>query len=442
VNVGSERFYERVLYLVLLRFLGVARAVGGVLSPRGLASAGAAVFCAQVLLAISGIVVARVLGPHGKGLVVGTVAWWQLLVWVSLNSLNSAANVRTAQTPRCSPRVLGNGALYALAVGVPFSIIATVACLALGAPNLLPLAFLTLPLGIACEIATYVQLALGRTLQFNLARIGGPSVLLAGTLGLAAAGSLTAGRAVAAIVLGTAVSLMISVWGLPLRALSVDCRLLLEDLKLGVSIQFGSLLNVLNWRLDVVVMALVVSASDVGVYSVANNVFLPLTSLASASGTLLTSRLAAQGVTVTEAMAPARTQVRAYVIAALPTAILLCALSPVFVPLVFGGGFERSVRLVWILAAGYLARGIGIITAAAGTGARRPRVGNVIEAIAFCVTLILLPPLLYTYGVTGAAVASTAAYSAAAVISFRFLSNHHRLRASAPTSGAGEMGVA
>src|SRR5665647_3840525 len=93
--------------------IGPTRVVGGV---------GASLVAAQVVMAITGLLSARWLGPSGKGLVAAASTWGQLLGWFIGLGLGFAIQVRIAEEPDARKHLimstaLGNGLLYAACVG-------------------------------------------------------------------------------------------------------------------------------------------------------------------------------------------------------------------------------------------------------------------------------------------------------------------------------------
>jgi O-antigen/teichoic acid export membrane protein len=171
-------------------------------------------------------------------------------------------------------------------------------------------------------------------------------------------------------------------------------------------------------------MSAFVSASQVGYYGVANNLMMPVTSLAAAGALLLTPRVAAMGRSGPPAgvdetqLISIRDEGRRYLLVSTAGAAVLAALAPVAVPLVFGPAFRPVVVLVWVLIPGYIARTYAGMVSAGTLGARRSWVGNLAEGAGFVVTAALLPFLLPRYQALGAAITSTAAYSTAALVAF------------------------
>jgi O-antigen/teichoic acid export membrane protein len=167
-------------------------------------------------------------------------------------------------------------------------------------------------------------------------------------------------------------------------------------------------------------MATAVTASQVGLYGVANNAMLPVTTVAAAAAGLLTpavARLTGDGrPDVERQIALIKSEVLRYGLLALAGGALLAAAAPIGIPLLFGEAFRPATMLIWILIPGYVARACAGIVIAGAVGMRRPAVGNLIEGLSLVVTAALLPVLLPHYQAKGAAIASTAAYVTAGVV--------------------------
>jgi O-antigen/teichoic acid export membrane protein len=403
-----------------------------------------ALLAAQVMMAIAGVLAARELGPTGRGVVTAVISWPILLAYLSLVGLNTAAAVRVAHGQRDAlATTLGSAAVHSVVVGGAVTLGAIVlippalAHLGENAQHLAVWALATVPTIILIDILMSINVALGRIALANWCRVAGPLLLLAGTVLLVLRHAVTPGRIVA-LTIGTGiVSLVVGATGLPWRRIALSVRELFEDLKFGAKAHLASLVGIANVRLDLVLMSVFVSASQVGYYGVANNMMMPVTSLGAAAALLITPRVAAMadggraGVSKSQ-FACIRNDGRRYLLVSAAGAVMLAALAPVAVPLLFGRAFEPVVLLVWVLIPGYIARTyVGLISA--GTlGARRPWVGNVTEGAGFVVTAALLPFLLPRYEALGAAITSTAAYCVSALVAVFVI--RHLARKIGPTT--------
>lgn len=402
---------------------------------RGVAAVGSTVIASQILVGVAGIVAARNLGPAGRGIVAGVLIWAQTLPYLALAGLNSSLTVRVASgASNGLGTVIGSALAYSTAAGVVVLIPAlivippTVGALGAHARSLAAVALLIIPFGILTELLCAVLLASHRLRRYNLARLMGPAIILAGTLALAATHRVTP-TAIVGVTLGaTGVTLVVLATGMPWREFKLAPGELARDIVFGVKTAVGGWAAIVNLRFDILVMSAVVSASQLGLYGTANNTMLPVATIASAAASLLTPSVARLGADMHRQVLLIRRQLVRYARLSLVGGIILAAAAPVVVPMLFGRGFTPAVVLVWILIPGYLARVCSTMVTAGAIGMRRPGVGNRIEGWSLLVTVALLPVLLPRYGAVGAAVTSTAAYlvaAAIAVLSLRRLSESH-----------------
>jgi O-antigen/teichoic acid export membrane protein len=381
------------------------------------------------MMAIAGVLAARELGPAGRGIVAAVLSWPILLGHLSLIGLNTAASVRIARGRRAAlPATLGSAVAHSVVVGGVMTLGAVVvippmlAHLGGNAEGLAVWALATIPIIVLADILMCVNVALERVTFANLCRVIGPLIILGGTVVLVLRHSVTPGRIVAVTIAGGVVAFAVGMIGLPWRRIALDVTQLFRDLKFGAKAHVASLVGLANVRLDLVLMSTLVAASQVGFYSVANNLMMPVTSCASAAALLLTPRIAGMGrgnghdAIADAQLASIRRDGRLYLLVAIVGGVLLAALAPVAVPLLFGHAFEPVVVLVWVLIPGYIAGTYGALISAGTLGVRRPWVGNVSQLAGLVVTAALLPILLPRYDALGAAITSTAAYCTSGLV--------------------------
>jgi O-antigen/teichoic acid export membrane protein len=388
-----------------------------------------ALFAAQVMMAVAGVLAARELGPAGRGIVAAVLSWPIILAYLSLVGLNTAASIRVAGGQRDAlGTTLGSAVVHSVVVGGVVMLGAIVVIPpALGhlggnAPELAVWALATIPTIILADILMSINVALGRLAVANWCRVIGPLLLLAGTGMLVLRHAVAPGPIVALTIASGIVSLVVGAIGLPWRRLVVSLRELFRDLRFGAKAHLGSLIGMANVRLDLVLMSVFVAASQVGYYGVANNVMMPVTTLGTAAAVLLTPRVAKMAdrdrrAEINESQfASIRKDGRRYLLASAVGAGMLAVVAPFAVPILFGSAFQPVVVLVWVLIPGYIARTYAGLMSAGTLGARRTWVGNVTEGAGFAVTAALLPLLLPSYGALGAAITSTASYSTSALV--------------------------
>jgi antigen flippase len=395
----------------------------------------AALLLSQVLLGVAGIVAARILGPDGRGIVVGVTAWMGMLPVVFLLAMQRALAVRVASAPRELGSVAGSLIAYVVVVGLPVGIGAAllvphlVADLGPAAAGIARWSLLVaIPASIANELLLAVTLARGRHGVYNACRVTQPVVLLAATLALAAGGRLTPTTMVAATVASVLACLVWLVGATPWRGTQFPRGAFVADLRFGARAAVAGWASMVNARLDFLLLSVFVSASQLGFYAVANNVMLVVTTIPSAAATLLMPRVASVAAGGASSEATQREQValiyahaRRYGAVAAAGGACLALTAPFVVPLAFGRDFAPAVAMIWILIPGFVARAVTAVVVEGATGMRRVRVGNYAELAALVVTAALLAALLPPFAATGAAVASTAAYLTACAVALASL---------------------
>jgi O-antigen/teichoic acid export membrane protein len=381
------------------------------------------------MMAVSGVLAARELGPAGRGVVAAVLSWPMLLGHLSLIGVNTAASVRIARGRSAAlPTTLGTAVAHSVLAGGAVTLGAVVvipsmlAHLGGNAEGLAVWALATIPIIVLADILMCVNVALERIRFANWCRVIGPLIVLGGTVLLVLRHSVTPGRIVAVTIAGGIAAFAVGAIGLPWRRIALNVTELFQDLKFGAKAHVASLAGLANVRLDLVLMSTLVSASQVGYYSVANNLMMPVASCAAAAALLLTPRIARMsrgdrhGEIGDAQLASIRRDGRRYLLVAAVGGVLLATLAPVGVPLLFGGAFEPVVVLVWVLIPGYIAGTYGALISAGTLGVRRPWVGNVTQLAGLVVTAVLLPILLPRYDALGAAITSTAAYCTSGLV--------------------------
>jgi O-antigen/teichoic acid export membrane protein len=246
--------------------------------------------------------------------------------------------------------------------------------------------------------------------------------------------------------LAIAVGLSGAVFGLPAAALvgsTLGVILLVPEARrdetvdrpgtFGRSLRFGlqswgaNLLQQVNYRFDLLILAAYASTSDVGVYSVA----LTLTSVAwvlpQALQTVLFPRVAsldqaAQSgeISVAESDSALAKGVRHGILLSLPTLLVMSVLLLVAVPLLYGPEFHQTIWLGFILLPGTLLLGVAKILGSVVTGRGYPRYALYGSGATAVVALALYFGLIPTFHAWGAAAASSATYAFGALLGLVF----------------------
>lgn len=363
------------------------------------------------------VLMARLLGPADRGTVARIMYWPGLASGLFCLSLNEALVVVLGKDPaRRSDRVRTALALSAglaavasavLATALPFLLSAGASGL-LGEARLFSVAFVTASLVSMILIAE--DQSAGRFGRYNLLRVLQQLALLAGLAVL----WLTKSQSPATVLAAVALSL-----GVPFTARIVhyiageaghlnapDARGLLRT---GARIQLLNVSGYLATQMDQAFLSFLLSAHDFGLYAVALAVG---SAHATIVGTSVSAvdfpRLAAlqdQEAALRQAIDGFRKPLRLSLVGS----VILTPLAFLAVPIVYGKDFSGAALPAVLLSLGTAARAYRSYLSYAARALGLIRTALFGEWTAAGATLVLLPVLTTSYGLTGAAVAVTAA---------------------------------
>jgi O-antigen/teichoic acid export membrane protein len=187
-----------------------------------------------------------------------------------------------------------------------------------------------------------------------------------------------------------------------------------ESVAFGLKSSLGVSFLYLMYRIDFVIVKILLGASVLGQYSVGTSVAELLWLVTDSLAIALISRQV-EG-SFSNALDLTIRAVRR-VLVVLPVAgVFLGAFGIVAIPLVFGAAFRPSVGPMLILLPGVAALGAVKPITLLIIRSNRPTTMSLISTAGLTVNLGLLIPLARRFGIDGAAVASTVAYSAIAVL--------------------------
>jgi len=184
-------------------------------------------------------------------------------------------------------------------------------------------------------------------------------------------------------------------------------------LKFGGPRVFGQFSSTLNLRLDQLVMASCMPPQLLGLYAVAvvwSNILTPLVETLSQ---IVFPHVASKGGTESEKNRICVIMRISITVTLLLTGFLLF-LTPVIFPFVFGNDFEQAIlpALILVVAAGVL--GFKGVAGAVLNGLGQPKYGAIAEILGFIATGVGLAIFLPLWQITGAAIASLLSYTIAA----------------------------
>ncbi|TDU03435.1 O-antigen/teichoic acid export membrane protein [Streptomyces sp. 846.5] len=420
---------QQIIDRMCSRLPGVSPgAVGGTLAARVLATA---MGCA------AGVVSARSLGVHDRGILAVMVSVPAVLSIVSVLGMDNA-NARFAGVSHTAFRQIVRWSLvYSLVCG------SAVAGLWLLLGRLCPLVLLDVPFRLALLSAALCPASLlttllgtaeigrGRVMTYSLATATPSACYLAGVVGLLATGSLTvshcflcvlAGQAVGAVVLLAVAAVRVHPDGEPVPVRRFG--------SFAVKAYLPNMLHYGMLRLDVPAVQLLAGAGAVALYAVSLPIAEALSLLPTTVALVLFPRVTSGAVD-----ARAATRIAGTVFAATAALAMVVALgAPVVIPVIYGQPYAGAAWVVWAMLPGLVLVGASRSLQAylAATDLLRPVVTA--TGVGAAVNLTLLTALTPRYGAVGAAAADSAGY-----LVFAAMIGRHALLGAA--AGAGRLRV-
>ncbi len=392
-----------------------------------LARASGALLAARVLGAtgffVAAVITARSLGASGRGTLAFVTVVALLVARLASFGIGGATVYFAARRPAERARILGTSAGFVLVSGA--AAIGLVAAVLVLVPGARPagltteLIWLMVPgTVLVCLVEWGLSYLLGaRLLLAQLIGMGLGPWLYAVALAVAAAfGDLDVERAAAAwVVSGLAWVALIAVLAISATGIArPNMALLVESVRFGIRAWAGGLARSVNTRIDQLLMAYLTTQAALGIYAVAVNVSEALQYLPGAIAMAFTPAVAA----VAHAERAERT-LRTFrgalliTLATIPPAMVVGA---VLVPVAFGEEFRASIVPFLILAPGAIGFLVMRVFSSALLGAGLPGRSSVPPVVALVTGVALDLALIPPYEATGAAIASTAAFSVAGLV--------------------------
>jgi O-antigen/teichoic acid export membrane protein len=373
----------------------------------------------QASTVVTGVLLARELGPKGRGELAIAMLVPMLVAALGTVSVYDAVTYHAARREATPAQLLGSSMALAAVQGCLLVLIAAAILPFVVSPHghkAVQAAFvyaLYIPLSLASRYLVALLNGLGRYTAFNAARFVNIGVAVIGIASLAVAGRLSLIAVVLVYLAAEVATIIVGLAGCR-RSIGerprVDRGLIARLLRYGAKIHVGGVSLLLNERLDQLIISLFLGAADLGLYVIA---------------VTLTSATALVGYSVAFAALPsvaalppgegrrrrAAALVGATVAASTAITLPLLVFTPQIIELFFGSSFRpaSSVTRVLLVAAIVLStnRALGAIAKALG----RPLLAGTAELVALGGTFVGLATLLPALGLIGAGWASMISYT-------------------------------
>lgn len=372
----------------------------------------------QVANIITGVLLAHMLGPAGKGALTAILLWPGLIVAIlSLGIYDSVTYYAAVEESR-GRQVVGAAILIALvqsAIAVAAWLVILPLVLAHYGAHIVTdgrIFSLWIPIYLVGVIAMGVLLGRMEIGLYNGLRLGQTLLITFGLLMLAILQSRNLAIVLAVYLAATLVSAIVSVGLVASRGgmgLPSDLGIIKRLASFGMKSHIGTISGLANERADLAVIALFLPATALGFYSVAVTVTAPVLMLGSALASVAMPAVAA-AASPSERHERAARFVRLTVALSFASALAGVVLGPWLIVLFFGPAFAPAGVASQVLFAAAVPLSANRVLGAILKAHNQPLRSGLAELVALAATIACLTILLPIWGIVGAAVASGIAY--------------------------------
>lgn len=370
---------------------------------------------------VTGIIIVRLLGVAGRGELAAILAFTQVATWVFAMGCNRAASFHLARHPDQGGALIGSW----LVLLIPFAVLGVAVSVAV-----LPIALsaqreevvvmaqmfaTTIVLALALELLTGAVLGDHRFVLWNWLRFVQPAgvAVLYVVLWRLDALTLSSALIVNAAMLGVLV-LGTGLWALRRYGRPrAQARLARSTFWYGFRIHGSVVAGTVNARLDLAIIPAFLSATSVGLYSVAANVAMIVGTLAGTVVALVlpaAARRAERGASMVVASMYAALGV------GVAGAVVIALLADVMLRLLYGAEVVAAAPPLRVLLVGYVLLIPGLVLSQGLSAANRPFTSTLPQIAGSVVTIVGLLLFLGDGGIMAAAWVTTAAYAVVLVM--------------------------
>lgn len=369
---------------------------------------------------LSGILIARILGPEGRGLLAALLVVPTILVSLAELGIRQAATYLIGSRSYAAQRLVSSVIGLLIVTSAGGVLIAAASYRSMGNEHftwtMVALALAIVPLRLATSYMGGVLLGREDIGAFARLKRVPELIRLLVVASLVLAGALSVSGAIAATVLGNAV---VAVWALRIASREFSLRpafdwtINRELVRLGVVYAVTLFVMQLNLRVDVLLLERLATPRELGYYSLGASLAEQLWQLPTALGVVIFSRRANSGRREEFSLQVAR-MLRVSTAAIAVGAVLLLLLADILVPALYGSAFSPSATVIRLLLPGIIAFALVKVmhTDLAGYGTPGVCLYAAVPAVVLNVLLNLW--LIPQHGAAGAAFASTISYGTAA----------------------------
>lgn len=399
-------------------------------------------FIANIVIFLTGlvtsIVLARVLGPEGRGI------YAEMMLIVSVLGLIGTLGIEISNVYFSANRryklqdIISNSLITSLSLGLTvialfFLVYNLPGFNTIFRKNDIPTSFIwliILSLPFVLLNNKFINVLLGREMVIavnaikifrNILQMGLTAVLLIvftqGLLGAVAAYAMTTA--------GVTALLIFIIKNLGKIQLRVNIHLLKQSIIFGIKGYFGNLVQFLNYRLDMLLVVYFLDAAAVGYYAVAVGIAEKLWMIPGSIGTVLFPRISSIGIEKANHITASISRHTLFTL--VPIGFAIFGFAGPIIQFLFGTEFVLSVRPLMILLPGILTLGLCKIYTSDLAGRGKTEFGTLAATVSLFVNLPLNLFLIPRWGISGAAFASSVAYCVTAMLIFICFIKHTKI---------------
>lgn len=257
--------------------------------------------------------------------------------------------------------------------------------------------------------------------KYNLANnvfLVAEAVLLAAMVGVFYLSSETIDNLVAILIFSSAISILAGVvftcFVVERESPRFDMAVIREGIVFGIKSQAGNAFQILNYRLDHLLLGLFLSAEKVAIYFVATKSIEFFRFFTASIVFVFEPVFASQAVL--DARSHVRRMLKPLLLANFTLLAIGIIIAPYFYPILFGGWSEQATAPLLVLAIGFTISGANSLFGAYYLGQGRPIVPTLASSAGLVVTVGFGVVLIPFFGVIGAAVTSSVTYAVVTMV--------------------------
>lgn len=194
----------------------------------------------------------------------------------------------------------------------------------------------------------------------------------------------------------------------------LDKMSMVIQLKYGAKAYLGNIAQFLNYRLDMLLIAVFLNPLAVGLYSIAVEIAERLWLIPMAIATVLFPKISSIESQHADNLTPKVCRHTLFIVVII--SMVLVALSYPLIKIIFGSSFLPSLAPLFVLMPGIIIFSVARVLSADLSGRGMPEIGMWAALVSLAVNLVLNVIFIPKWGIVGAAFASTAAYSVATIV--------------------------